>query len=147
MKITYSNGLYDKIKWSEAKMYGLGVNSEDTLQQAIINAWRSTTPRKEWFRVFHVANGGKRNALEALKFKRMGVVSGISDLVCLLPHGKVGFIELKYGKNGMSDNQKEFRSFCVENNYPYALCRSIGEALDTLKDWRIYEPKIIRGAK
>ena len=147
MKITYSHGLYDKIKWSEEKMYCLGVNSEDSLQKAIINAWRSTTPRKEWFRVFHVANGGKRNALEALKFKRMGVVSGISDLVCLLPHGKVGFIELKYGKNGMSESQKEFRSFCESNNYPYALCRSVGEALETLKGWGIYEPKIIRGAK
>jgi hypothetical protein len=120
--------------------YGRNVNSEDQLQEAIISVWRNHTPRDEWFRLFHPANGGQRNAIEAAKFKRMGVVAGIADLVCLLPDSKVGFIELKFGKNGTSIHQDDFARFCKNSGYPYALCRTVEEALDTLKGWGAYDP-------
>ena len=118
--------------------YGREVNSEDQLQEAIIKVWRTMTPRSEWFRLFHPANGGSRNSIEAAKFKRMGVVAGVADLVCLLPEGKVGFIELKFGKNGLSDYQDDFRIFCQKSGYLWALCRTVDEALRTLTTWGIY---------
>ncbi len=120
--------------------YGRFVNSEDDLQKAIVHVWRSHTPRDQWFRLFHPANGGKRNAIEAAKFKQMGVVAGIADLVCLLPEGKVGFIELKFGKNEPSLHQMDFARFCKVSGYPYALCRTVDEALDTMKSWGAYDP-------
>jgi hypothetical protein len=99
MKVVYSNKLYSRINWENKRSFEWAIGSEDALQEAIISAYRSNTSKEDWFRVFHVANGGKRNTSEAVKFKRMGVVAGVSDLVCLLPEGKVGFIELKFGKN------------------------------------------------
>lgn len=141
---------YRKMKWAENQVmtvieyrqlaYGRNVNSEDQLQEAIISVWREHTPRDEWFRLFHPANGGHRDAKEAAKFKRMGVVAGIADLVCLLPEGKVGFIELKFGKNGTSVYQDDFARFCKNFGYSYALCRTVDEALDTLKGWGAYDP-------
>ena len=139
-----------KKEWAEGQVmpvveyrrlsYGRCVNSEDQLQETIIYVWRLNTPRDQWFRLFHPANGGHRNAIEAAKFKRMGVVAGIADLVCLLPEGKVGFIELKFGKNGTSVYQDDFARFCKVSGYPYALCRTVEEALDTLKGWGAYDP-------
>jgi hypothetical protein len=47
--------------------------------------------------MFHIPNGGKRNGLEAIRFKRMGVKPGVSDV--FLPVAKNGYhglwIELK----------------------------------------------------
>lgn len=120
--------------------YGRCVNSEDELQEVIVKVWREHTPRDQWFRLFHPANGGYRDAIEAAKFKRMGVVAGVADLVCLLPEGKVGFIELKFGKNGTSVYQDDFARFCKSFGYSYALCRTADEALDTLKSWGAYDP-------
>jgi hypothetical protein len=60
--------------------------------------------------IFHIPNGGKRNALEAARFKRMGVRPGVSDLFLPVPirtyHGM--FVELKADKNKETDTQKEF---------------------------------------
>lgn len=128
------------MNWFEKQNYSWAVGSEDALQEAIISAYRLNTPKEDWFRVFHVANGGRRDAREAVKFKRMGVVAGVSDLVCLLPEGKVGFIELKFGKNGLSEKQEAFKDFCSKNGYQWALCRSVGEALGTLSKWGVYHP-------
>ena len=142
--------LYRKMQWAEHQYmtvveyrqlsYGRCVNSEDQLQKAIIHVWREHTPREEWFKLFHPANGGKRNAIEASKLKEMVVVAGVADLVCLLPESKVGFIELKFGKNGTSVYQDDFARFCKSFGYPYALCRTVDEALDTLKSWGAYDP-------
>jgi len=143
MRVVYKN-LQRRIDWNEARSFEWGVGSEDALQQAIIHVYRSYTPQEEWFRVFHVANGGKRNSFEAMKFKRMGVIAGVSDLVCLLPNGKVGFIELKFGNNGLSPAQVSFRDFCQKNGYKWALCRSVGEAVNTFKDWGIARTKYER---
>lgn len=143
MKVVYSNKLYSRMNFEHKRNFDWAVGSEDALQEAIISAYRVNTPKEDWFRVFHVANGGKRNALEAVKFKRMGVVAGVSDLVCLLPEGKVGFIELKFGKNGLSEKQEAFKDFCSKNGYQWALCRSVGEALDTLRKWGVYSPNLM----
>lgn len=116
------------------------IESEDDLQKEIINTWRLHTPKDQWFRIFHPANGGKRNTLEGVKFKQMGVVAGIADLVCLLPDGKVGFIELKFKRNGTSIYQDDFALFCKNFGYPYALCRTVDRAMETLKNWGIYNP-------
>ena len=48
---------------------------EDQLQKAIIQYWDFKYPK--WTkRLHHSPNGGKRNAIEASKFKQMGVRAG-----------------------------------------------------------------------
>ena len=57
----------------------------------------------------HVPNGGKRNAREAAKFKRMGVRAGIPDLLIFNPSGHYNglAIELKVKGGKVRPSQKE----------------------------------------
>ena len=61
--------------------------------------------------LFHVPNGGSRkSASEGARFKRMGVVAGVSDFVFLF--NKTAYlIELKSGRGKQRGSQKEFESF------------------------------------
>ena len=68
-----------------------------------------------WFRyqhpdeiLIHIPNGGYRTAIEALKFKQMGVLSGVLDLLLLKKSGKYGalFIEMKSSKGKLTESQK-----------------------------------------
>lgn len=71
----------------------------------------------------HIPNGGSRNKLEAANLKRQGVKSGVPDLSLPVPRGKYHglYIELKHGKNKLSDSQREW--IFNLNHYGYlALC-------------------------
>jgi len=74
-------------------------NYEDQLQIMVVNYCEMKRHGLE--KIFHVPNGGKRNVFEAKKFKRMGVKSGVPDLV--LPVAKNGYhglyLELKCARN------------------------------------------------
>src|SRR5690349_16401504 len=73
---------------------------------------------------FHPANGGKRNFKEAVQFKSMGVVAGVPDFVICAPEGKVYFIELKIGKNDLSDEQVKVLAKLANLGFNYSVCRS-----------------------
>ncbi len=87
--------------------------------------------------LFHPANGGKRNAKEAAKFKRMGVRAGVSDLLLLMPrkglHGLC--IELKVGKNKQTESQRAFQSVVEGQGYKYAVCRSVNEFITIINEY------------
>lgn len=87
------------------------MRSEDTEQIAVIswaNLHLNRYPELKW--LFHIPNGGSRTKSEAVKFKQMGVKAGVSDLCLPYPRGAYHglFIEMKYGKNKQTDNQKDF---------------------------------------
>lgn len=69
---------------------------EDSLQKSIIKYWDLKYPKWKK-RLVHAPNGGKRNAIEAAKFKQMGVRAGFPDLILLIPNKFYPFcgIELK----------------------------------------------------
>ena len=55
-----------------------------------------------WFRlqypslfIFAVPNGGSRHKLEAINLRREGATKGVSDLIIMLPKGRVVFVEMK----------------------------------------------------
>lgn len=103
------------------------MNKEDALQIAVANYIRLQYPNVLFF---HVPNGGKRNVIEASKFKRMGVLSGVPDIL-MFRETEFGdyisglAIELKIKPNKPSKNQLEviskFRSlgFVVEVCYDF----------------------------
>ena len=70
--------------------------------------------------VFAVPNGGSRNFLEAKNLKMQGVMSGVSDLILLMPNKPV-FIELKApnGKGRQSPMQREFEDIVRSMGYDY----------------------------
>lgn len=59
--------------------------------------------------MYHVPNGGKRDAATAVALKRQGVKAGVPDI--MLPAARAGYhglyIELKAGKNTTTKKQKE----------------------------------------
>lgn len=117
-------------------MYGNLKRGEDTEQMGVIDWANWNTNRfPELKLLFHVPNGGKRNATEAARFKAMGVKAGVPDLC--LPVARGGFaglyIEMKYGKNKPTDNQKEWIAALKEQGYKVEICWSGEEATRTLE--------------
>jgi len=80
--------------------------------------------------MFHIPNGGSRNKIEAVNLKRQGVKSGVPDIFLPVPKGgKSGlFIEMKYGKNKLSDNQKKWVEMLHRRGYEIATCYSWKQA-------------------
>ena len=106
-------------------------HEEDELQKKIINVLRFYQSKKD-FIVFHVPNGGARNEREGKKFKDMGVLAGVADLIFVFKE-KVVFIELKKPSGGrQTDDQKIFQDRVSELGYEYYICRSVDEVLKAL---------------
>lgn len=85
--------------------------------------------------VFHVPNGGYRSAIEATNhLKRMGVVSGVPDLVVII-RGQAHFLELKAPGGSTSDTQKFTMRRIREAGAPIAVADSMDAALATLAGW------------
>jgi hypothetical protein len=94
--------------------------SEHSEQCALIewaNLVKNKYPELEW--LFAVPNGGHRHPLTAVKLKKEGVKSGVFDL--FLPVSRGGyhglFVEMKFGKNELTDNQIEFKHFIFSQGY------------------------------
>ncbi len=100
--------------------------SEDAIQADIVVHLRLILPGSH--RVFHVPNGGSRDAREAAKLKRMGVLPGIPDIAILRPAQRVAWIEVKAAKGRLSSAQIAFRDWCRAQGHPWALCRSVSDA-------------------
>lgn len=87
--------------------------------------------------IFHVPNGGTRNKIEAANLKRQGVKSGVPDL--FLPvarHDYNGlFIEMKYGKNKTTENQKIWIEELQGQGYLCQVCNGAEEAVEVLKKY------------
>lgn len=91
-----------------------------------------------WFRLsyptirnclFAVPNGGRRDAVTAAKLKAEGVVSGVADLILLIPRREFGalLIEMKTPKGTQSASQKEWQKLVEEQGYRYIICRSLDD--------------------
>ena len=82
---------------------------DEEIEQEKFNVWFDKYLLKLDLRWFHPANGGKRNAQEGAKFRRLGVKRGVPDII--LPVGrrsKFGLvIELKRVDGKMSDVSEE----------------------------------------
>lgn len=97
------------------------MNKEDALQIEVINYLRYQYPKALFF---HVPNGGKRNVIEAVKFKRMGVLSGVPDILILnnnFPYSGLA-IELKIKPNKPSKNQLEVIEKFKEVGFKVEVC-------------------------
>ena len=89
-------------------------------------------------RLYHIPNGGSRNAIEAAKLKRMGVKPGVPDL--FLPEARGGYhglyIEMKRVKNGVvSAAQKGWIKALRESGYRVEVCKGWVAASEVLVDY------------
>jgi len=84
--------------------------------------------------MFAIPNGGKRHIGTATKLKAEGVKSGVPDVFLAVPkNGKSGlFLEMKYGKNKLSTNQRWWIDSLRVEGYETAVCYGFEEARDKI---------------
>lgn len=85
----------------------------------------------------HVPNGGKRTKQEAAILKLMGVKKGIPDLTMPVARGcyKGLYIEMKYGTNKMTVEQKEIMKKLEEQGHYVCVCYSAAAAIKVLEKY------------
>lgn len=111
-------------------------NYESDLQMLCIQWFRYSYPKYRML-LFSIPNGGKRNLSTAIRMKREGVISGVSDLFLSIPrHGFHGFyIEMKYGKNKLSENQEAFFQEARMHGYKCELINSLDNFIDQINNY------------
>lgn len=116
--------MFDRKKWGLPKQRARPRHLEDTLQEHCVFAFRL-----QWqdILIFAIPNGGKRSKFEAARMKKQGVTAGIPDLFLSAKRGEYGglYIELKVGKNGLSESQKQIKAHLEAEGYKYEVHRNV----------------------
>lgn len=106
--------------------------SESKIQQEIVIWYRNNNLNNNNI-IFSVPNEGK-SAKEQMFKKATGLLSGVSDLICI-NNGQILFIECKDYKGKQSDKQKEFEEIVTMQGFKYILVRSLDEFKEKLKSF------------
>jgi len=108
----------------------------------ILSRYEEKYPILKW--VFAIPNGGKRHPATAVKMKAEGVKSGVWDVFVprfrdssyVDDHSCGLFIEMKFGKNGLTDNQKIFReSLEYDFGFAFSVCYTAEEAIRAIGEY------------
>jgi len=87
--------------------------------------------------VYHVPNGGKRNAREAANLKRQGVKPGVPDLC--VPVARGGFhglyIEMKTKKGKPTEHQLKWLSLLRKQGYAAFIARGSKQAIELISNY------------
>lgn len=108
-------------------------------EQIILFQWAAAQSGRypELELLFHIPNGGKRDAREAARFKRMGVKAGVPDLFLPVPrniyHGL--WVEMKAPQGKLTPNQKRMLEQLASQGYKAAVCYGWEEATQVIKSY------------
>ena len=85
----------------------------------------------------HSPNGGRRNAIEAARFKAMGTRRGFPDLILLCPSNGYHalFVEMKTEKGRLMPSQRMYRRAVEEMGYKYVVCRSFDDFRNEIREY------------
>jgi hypothetical protein len=112
--------------------------SEHQLQVSLCEYLRlAARPESFWFAV---GNGGRRPIGVARKLKAEGVKAGVADLAFMLPWGRMAFLELKIKGGSLSPEQKQFRDICAALGHPWAVAKTLDEAIHFLQSVNALKP-------
>jgi len=111
---------------------------EDAFQQSVVTYLRSAYPK---VLAIHCPNGGNRNYLEARKFKRLGVIAGVPDLLVFrhrvidgVPYCGIA-LELKVGRNKPTANQQQIMGALQGQHWKVHVTWSLDEAIYLLEEF------------
>lgn len=116
-------------------MRNVRIDNEAGAQETLFNWTQYQYARyPELELLYHIPNGGKRDARTAANLKRQGVKAGVPDLH--LPVARGGYhglyIELKVGSNKPTQLQKKWLSSLNEQGYLAVVCYGWQEAAEQL---------------
>lgn len=112
---------------------------EEQIHKAVIaHLSARSVPGSFWW---HTPNGGKRHIAEAVKFKALGVVAGVPDLL-ILKGGKLHALELKAAKGALTPSQRIVLTHMENCGAETAVAHSLDEALVTLEFWGVLKRSV-----
>ena len=87
--------------------------------------------------LYHVPNEGKRSKITGSILKQQGLKAGVPDLCLPVARGAYHglYVELKYGKNKLSDNQKQWLASLSCQGYFTAACWGGDQAFQTILNY------------
>lgn len=98
--------------------------------------WAKIMEKSDWrlHNLYHVPNEGKRSRAEGGRLKRMGLRSGVPDLILDYPAGAYhGLrIEMKVGSNRTTQEQKDCLWSLFDAGYFVAVCYSAAAAIELI---------------
>lgn len=97
-----------------------------------LDSWRWT----------HFPAGEKRDVITGARLKRFGLKRGWPDFLLISPFGTLRCLELKRLGEDLTDDQEDFKVWCIKSGVPYAVARTIDEALRALDAWNCLRIKI-----
>lgn len=108
--------------------------------QAECFAWFWNTYPQYRKLLFHVPNENDRadsNIIQGAIRKSLGVVSGVADLMLLVPSGRYHglCIEMKDEKGRQKPAQAEWQVIVEAQGYKYIICRSLEQFKITIKEY------------
>ena len=96
--------------------------------------WSQIADRHRCPVIFHIANGGSRDAREASNLKVQGVLAGVPDLCIVMPFNQVIWIEMKAKSGKVSISQTDLHAHFAALGHTVITAYSAEEALDRLKE-------------
>jgi len=119
--------IMEKYMWKVRREYmrNFRLNDESGHQEALFS-WAGyqlgRMPELEY--MYHVPNGGKRDAATATALKRQGVKAGVPDIHLPVARGEYHglYIELKAGRNVPTEKQLRWLIFLRQQGYFTAVC-------------------------
>jgi|SRR5699024_899817 len=76
--------------------------------------------------MFSVPNElGRSNVIATMQSKSIGLTSGVSDTIVILPSKEILFVEFKTPKGVQSKKQKEFQKRVEDLGFKYHIVRSL----------------------
>ncbi len=109
---------------------------ESALQRLCIR-WFRLQHSKYRLLLFSIPNGAVTSGFQRQILAVEGVVPGVADIflsvACKSYHGM--YIEMKVGKNDLSDYQKQFRDEVTAYGFKYIVCRSLDEFQLVINDY------------
>lgn len=114
---------------------------EDQIQRTAVDFCRIAIRRPDRF--WFCPQGANLSKAQAGKFKAMGLTPGVSDLHFAWAMGSqrqfpcYGAVELKWGKNTETAEQRQFGADMLALGHGYKACWSIEEVVATLTEWGV----------
>lgn len=90
---------------------------------------------------FAVPNAGLRSLRVGAMMKAEGLKPGVADICFMLPDGRAAWLEMKTESGRLSPYQEGFRHRCEMLGHPYAVARSLDEAIDVVRGWGVLREK------
>lgn len=130
----------NKVKQVPIKPIDVIKSNESEQQQkfiAWVNLYKNLPEYKCLKLLYHPANEGKRSHYTGKKLKDEGLLAGVVDICLPASRGRFHglYIEMKYGKNKLTQEQRAFLKGVKEEGYATGLCYSADEAIALVKKY------------